>query len=84
MAVMLTSVVRVSMTELTVTENISLRGARIVTKKPWSANDPIVVKSLEGNLQSEARVIYCQRMRENVNAIGVQLIAPKGNWLVKS
>lgn len=83
-AVMVTSRVRVSMTELTLTENISDRGARVVTKKLWSANDSLVIKSLEGDLQSEARVIYCQRIRENLNAIGVELIAPEGNWRTKS
>ena len=56
-AVMLTSPEPVSRTELTITENISSRGARVVTKAPWSANDSLVIKSLEGDLQSEARVI---------------------------
>ena len=83
MAVMVTSRVRVSMTELTLTENVSDRGARVVTKKLWAANDSLVIKSLEGDLQSEARVIYCQRMHKNVNAIGVELIAPKGKWRTK-
>jgi len=36
LAVMLTSRDRVSRTELTLTENISGRGARVVTKKLWS------------------------------------------------
>ena len=66
MAVMLTSRDRVSRTELTLTENISDRGARVVTKKLWSANDSLVIKSLEGDLQSEARVIYRQPIRENI------------------
>lgn len=55
MAVMLTSRERVSRTELTLTENISDRGARVVTKQVWSPNDSLVIKSLEGDLQSEAR-----------------------------
>jgi predicted nucleic acid-binding protein len=79
-AVMLTSRDRASRTELTLTENISSRGARVVTKKRWSANDSLVIKSLEGDLQSEARVIYSQPIRENVYAIGVELIAPMGDW----
>jgi hypothetical protein len=79
-AVMLTSPNPVVPTELTLTENISSTGARVVTKGLWSANDSLVIKSLEGDLQSEARVIYRQPMRENVHAIGLQLLAPKGNW----
>ena len=84
MAVMLTSPDWVSRTELTFTENISGRGARVVTKKLWLANDALVIKSLEGDLQSEARVIYSQLIRENVYAIGLELIAPMGNWRTKS
>jgi hypothetical protein len=83
-AVMLTSRDRVSRTELTLTENISGRGARVVTKKLWSAHDALVIKSLEGDLQSEARVIYSQPIRQNIYAIGLELIAPTGNWRAKS
>jgi predicted nucleic acid-binding protein len=79
-AVMLTSPEPVSRTELTITENISSRGARVVTKAPWSANDSLVIKSL---VQSEARVIYSQPVRENVYAIGLELIAPMGDWRIK-
>jgi hypothetical protein len=83
-AVMLTSPDCVSRTELTLTENITSRGARVVTKNLWSANDSLVIKSLEGDLQSEARVIYRQPMRENIYAIGLELIAPTGKWQAKS
>jgi hypothetical protein len=85
-AVMLTSAdpVLPIETEMTSTENISSRGARVVTKKLWSANDSLVIKSLEGDLQSEARVTYRQPIRENVYAIGLELTAPRGNWRGKA
>jgi hypothetical protein len=83
-AVMLTSRESAFTTELTVTENISERGARVLTKKQWWANDALVIKSLEGDLQSEARVVYRQPVRENVYAIGVELLEPKGHWRGKS
>lgn len=67
-------------TELTKAENISGRGARVNTDRLWSVNGSLVIKSLEGDLQSEARVIYCQRVRKNGFAIGLELIAPAGNW----
>ena len=80
MAVMLTVLELTSRTELTFTENISSGGARVVTGKPWSANDSLVIKSLEGDLQSEARVVYRLPVREKVYAIGVKLIEPQGQW----
>jgi len=75
--VMVTSRDHMSRTELTLTENISGRGARVVTKKRWSANESLVIKSFEGDLQSEARVIYSHPIRESVYAIGLELIAPR-------
>ena len=83
-AVMLTSLELTSRTELTFTENISSGGARVVTGKLWSANDSLVIRSLEGNLESEARVVYRHPAREKVYGIGVELFAPKGNWRTKS
>ncbi len=79
-AVMLTSADSTFPTELTLTENISSRGGRVVTRSLWRANDSLVIKSLEGDLHSEARVIYRQAIREEVYAIGMELIAPHGNW----
>ena len=78
--VMLTSLELTSRTELAFTENISSSGARVVTEKLWSADDPLVIKSLEGDLQSDARVVYRQAVREKVYAIGVKLIEPTGQW----
>ena len=79
-AVMLTSPEPSLPTELTLTENISSRGARVVSKGLWEKNNSLVIKSLEGGLQSEARVIYRQPIREDVYAIGLELIVPRGSW----
>jgi hypothetical protein len=38
-----------------VTENVSLRGARVSTNKPWKPNDRLNVGSLRGNFRSRAR-----------------------------
>ncbi len=83
-AVMLTSPERAFTTELTLTENISERGARVLTRKVWWANESVVIKSLEGDLLSEARVVYRLPVRENVFAIGLELLGPKGHWRGKS
>jgi hypothetical protein len=56
----------------------------VLTKKLWFANESVVIKSLEGDLQSEARVVYRLPVRENVFAIGLELLGPKGAWRGKS
>jgi hypothetical protein len=80
---MLTSAEPPFPTELTLTQNISSLGARVVSKGFWGENNSLVIKSLEGGLQSEARVIYRRPIREDIYAIGLELIAPRGGWLEK-
>ncbi len=63
-----------------VTENVSPRGARILTSKPWKPNDRLNVRSLLGNFRSRARVVYCVPTEPGQFAIGLQLFATAGNW----
>ena len=63
-----------------VTENVSARGARVVTSKPWHPNDHITVRSLLGNLRSRARVVYCEQLGNDSFAIGLELFVSVGEW----
>jgi hypothetical protein len=67
-----------------VTENVSARGARVVTSKPWNPNEHIKVRSLLGSLRSRARVVYCQPLGENSFAIGLELFVSVGEWTMPS
>lgn len=63
-----------------ITENVSARGARVVTSKPWNPNDHVKVRSLLGSLRSRARVVYCQPMGKDSFAIGLELFVSVGQW----
>lgn len=63
-----------------VTENISLRGARVVTSKPWQPNDHVTVRSLLGSLRSRARVVYCEALEGGSFAVGLELFVSVGEW----
>src|SRR5271170_2280759 len=63
-----------------VTENVSPRGARVLTNKPWKPDDRLNVRSLGGNFRSRARVVYCVPVDDQLFAIGLQLFATAGNW----
>jgi PilZ domain len=63
-----------------ITENISNRGARVVTSRPWKPNDRLNVRSLLGNFRSRARVVYCEPIGGDLYAIGLQLFAAAGTW----
>jgi PilZ domain-containing protein len=62
------------------TENISVRGARILTTRSRNPNDCLLIKCAEGNLQARGKVVYRQCLRDNLFAIGVRLLAPRGKW----
>lgn len=63
-----------------ITENVSARGARVVTSQPWQPNERITVRSLLGSLRSRARVVYCQPLDRGSFAIGLELFVSVGEW----
>jgi hypothetical protein len=59
--------------ETTFTENVSSHGARVVTKRHWSPNDSVLVKLPQECLSSRARITYCQPLKGDELAMGLQL-----------
>jgi len=68
--------------ENTFTENVSARGARILTQRPWRRNEHVLVASSPGDFRARARVAYCQRLREAGFAIGLEFLEPTGHWVL--
>lgn len=69
-----------SVPEWASTENISARGARILTTRSRNPNDCLLIKCAEGNMQARGKVVYRQHLHDNLYAIGVRLLSPKGKW----
>jgi len=69
--------------EITFTENVSRHGARVVTKKCWSANDSVLVKLPQESLPSRARITYCQPLKGDEFAMGLQfsLLVYDYDWI---
>ena len=66
--------------ELTYTINVSRRGARILSKDCWNANQRLSVRSIEGSLNSDARIAYCHPTEGGTYAIGLELAQPSNGW----
>ena len=58
--------------ERTITENICSIGARVLSWRAMEPNDRLMVRFLELNLRTEARVVYCQRLRHGRFVLGLQ------------
>ena len=68
--------------EMTFTENVSTRGARILTQRAWRRNERVTVASAPGDFTSRARVAYCERLCETGFAIGLEFLEPSGRWVI--
>lgn len=69
-------------TETTFTQNVSPRGARVLSTRPWKINDRMVISTMTGSFKSTARVAYCTVTAESNFAVGVEFIEANGRWVV--
>jgi len=70
--------------EATFTENVSARGARVVSVRRWEMDDRLMLSSRNGEFRSSARVAYCQPLQGDGFAIGVEFLEPRGRWIVQN
>ena len=66
--------------EMAIVQNVSARGMRVATEDIWLPGDPVLLSSPESGVRTQARVVYCQRMENNRFAVGLELLAPLGEW----
>jgi hypothetical protein len=66
--------------EMAIAQNVSARGMRVATEDVWSPGDPVLLSSPESGVCTQARVVYCQRVENNRFAVGLELLAPLGEW----
>jgi len=71
-------------TERTTTENVCSLGIRAVMERPKELDERLFVRSLDGVLQTLARVVYCQRLSDGCFGVGFQFQQKATNWLKKS
>jgi len=67
-------------TEPTSTQNISSRGARVMTQQVWEPGSLLLIKSLRGDFWARARVVYWRSFSSSRFAIGLEFFAQAGNW----
>ncbi|HTZ32539.1 MAG TPA: PilZ domain-containing protein [Methylomirabilota bacterium] len=70
--------------ENTFTENVSARGARVISVRHWDKNAQLTLASRSGEFRSSARVAYCHPIHGDGYAIGLEFLESKGRWVVES
>jgi len=69
-------------TETTFTENVSARGARVLSTRRWKTGDRLTIATLTGSFQAKARVAYCQLIPEAGFAVGLEFLESTAGWVV--
>ena len=69
-------------TETTFTENVSSRGARVLSGRRWKINDQIEVTTLAGSFRTVARVAYCHTIPSAGFAVGLEFAEGTKGWVV--
>jgi PilZ domain len=79
-AVLLSTLERPAEAESTRTQNVSRRGARVMTQRIWEPGTQLVIKSTRSDFWAQARVVYWRSFSNSRYAIGLQFIAQTGAW----
>jgi|SRR5215472_3091660 len=66
------------------TENVSPHGMRLLTERPWKRDNHVIIQSSENELWARGKVVYCQALSHGKFAIGLELLARTGDWIIRS
>jgi hypothetical protein len=66
--------------EIASTVNVSLHGARVLTKGSWAPNQHLSIRSVPGTLFSRARIVYYRPLSDGSFSIGLELYLPTEDW----
>ena len=68
------------LTKKAVTEDVSPRGARIVTDWNCAPGKHVLVTAPREGVKSLARVVYCQHLESTKFAVGLQFVVRVEEW----
>jgi len=72
------------LTESASTENVSSHGMRVRTYRSWKRGTHLIVQSSKYELWGRGRVVYCQALPGGTFAVGLELTARTGDWIMRS
>lgn len=62
------------------TENVSAHGARVFMERKLQPGQQVLVSSPDGDVRSQARIVYCQYVSERRFAVGLELSRRVDLW----
>jgi len=68
-----------SISERVLIQNVSGRGARVITERTWQPHAHVSLVDIVGGSRIGAEVIYCQRLSSNLCAVGLKFV-DESSW----
>jgi len=78
---MLSSTTEPLVVALASTENVSPRGMRVQTDRPWKPETRLLVETSQGEGSERARVVYCETLSDASFAVGLVFLARTDPWV---
>jgi len=66
------------------TENICSLGIRVLVRQAKKLNERLLIKPGNGELQTSARVVYCERLGDGRYALGLEFQGKDATWMKES
>jgi hypothetical protein len=70
--------------ERSTTEDICSKGIRVLVRRARELNERLLIKSADGELEADGRVVYCQRLLDGRFALGLKFHRVGSNRLKRS
>jgi hypothetical protein len=62
------------------TVNVSPHGARVITRRRWQPKEQPRLASSSGELQTQAKVVYCEPLTNGHFCVGLQFLSVILDW----
>ena len=79
-SIRISSLLKPDAAERTTTENICSLGLRVLVRQARKPNELMLINSADGELQTAARVVYCERTGDGRFALGLEFHEEITNW----
>ena len=66
--------------ELTCTDNVSVNGARVISRRPWRTGELVQLTPLKEETPIRGKVVHCQKLEDDRYFIGLNIQGLSAKW----
>ena len=66
--------------ELTCTDNVSVNGARVISRRPWQPGELVQLTPLKDEASIRGKVVHCRKLEDDRYLIGLNIQGLNAKW----